>query len=105
MSIRMLTDITLTKPKRLCLVLIIALALSCTYRYSVNNIHAKQTQYENTLKICTTLKSELPLSHSNHPCNAVYRPNKSWWAWFSGESKSTHRQFLDLIELVHYSFD
>jgi hypothetical protein len=53
---------------------------------------------------CLTLESNLPMNHTSHPCNAVYMPNKSWISWLSNDNNSAHLHFLDLIELLHYSF-
>ncbi len=64
---------------------------------SVNN----QAQQFNT---CMVALSSLPVNHNNHPCNATNMSNQSWLSWFSGESKSTQLHFLDLMELIHYSF-
>lgn len=80
-----------------------ALALTMTLLVTVNlNGYAFNKQTD--LTPCMTVKSNLPMNHSNHPCNAVYMPNKSWLSWLSNDSKSAHLHFLDLIELLHYSF-
>ena len=81
-----------------------ALALTMTLAVTVNfNGHAFNNQTD-LLKKCMTVESNLPMNHSNHPCNAVYMPNKSWLSWLSNDNKSVHLHFLDLIELLHYSF-
>jgi hypothetical protein len=67
--------------------------------YSDNqNIQAK------LLSSCMAVESNLPMSHINHPCHSSSMSSKSWISWLSGESKSTHLHFLDLVELIHYSF-
>jgi len=61
-----------------------------------------QTNLSNS---CMAVESKLPMNHSNHPCNVAYLSNQSWWSWASSDSKSVHLHFLDLIELMHYSFN
>jgi len=56
------------------------------------------------LSSCMAVESNLPMNHSGHPCNAVYMQNKSWLSWASNDKKSAHLHFLDLVELLHYSF-
>jgi len=54
------------------------------------------------------IESSLPLSHINHPCYTSHMSknmsSNSWISWLSGDSKSTHLHFLDLVELIHHSF-
>ncbi len=57
------------------------------------------------LSSCMAVKSNLPMNHVNHPCNEVYMSNQSWWAWVFDDSNSINLHFLDLVELIHYSFD
>jgi len=63
------------------------------------------TTQADLLKSCMTVESNLPINHSNHPCNATYMPNKSWISWLSNDNKSAQLHFLDLVELLHYSFN
>jgi hypothetical protein len=89
------------KFKQLFYAFILSCTILCFFHAQINT----NVEKESALEACMSITSNLPMSHVNHPCNAVYMPNKSWWAWLSGESKSTHRHFLDFIELIHYSFD
>lgn len=76
--------------------------LTITAAYSIEQ--SASDKQANMLSACMAVESNLPISHSNHPCHATYMPNQSWWAWLSSDSKSAHFHFLDLIELLHYSF-
>ena len=80
------------------------LALTITLTISINfNGHAFSSQAD-LLSSCMAVESNLPVNHRRHPCNAVYMSNKSWVSWLSNENKSAHLHFLDLVELLHYSF-
>jgi len=49
---------------------------------------------------CVTNESSLPLTHQQHPCNAVTMQNISWSSLlFSNKPAQVH--FLDLLELLH----
>ncbi|WP_147361048.1 hypothetical protein [Colwellia sp. RSH04] len=59
----------------------------------------------NNSDACLNLTSSLPMNHYQHPCHKVTPANHSWLSWFSGDSQSAQLHMLDLIELIHYSFD
>ncbi len=81
-----------------------ALTLTLTFTISATiNSRSFNTQAD-LLKSCMAVESNLPMNHSSHPCNAAYMPNKSWLSWLSNDNKSAHLHFLDLVELLHYSF-
>jgi len=80
------------------------LALTITLAVTVNFSLANFNNQSDLLKSCMAVKSNLPTNHSNHPCNAAYMSNKSWISWLSNDNKSAHLHFLDLVELLHYSF-
>jgi hypothetical protein len=91
----------LPKIKPLFFAFSVALATWFTFsNHSINQLF--QTQLLNT---CVAVEYNLPMSHVNHPCNVVNMSNKSWLSWLSGGNKSTHLHFLDLVELIHYSFN
>jgi len=52
---------------------------------------------------CMATDSDLPLNHINHPCQASYLSNQSWWSWLKGDSPSANAHFLDLVELIHHT--
>lgn len=80
------------------------LALSLTLAVSINfSAHTFNNQTD-LLTSCMAVESNLPTNHSRHPCSAVYMQNKSWLSWLSNDNKSAHLHFLDLVELLHYSF-
>lgn len=81
-----------------------ALALTLTLTVSINFSDDTFRDQSDLLTSCMAVESSLPMNHSNHPCNATYMANKSWVSWFSNDNKSAHLHFLDLIELLHYSF-
>jgi len=81
-----------------------SLALTMTLAVSVNFSGHTINDQNDLLKSCMAVESNLPMNHSNHPCNGVYMQNKSWLSWFSNDNKSAHLHFLDLVELLHYSF-
>jgi len=81
------------------------LALTVTLAVMVNFSIANSNNQPNLLKSCMVVESSLPMNHSNHPCNSTYMSNKSWISWLSNENKSAHLHFLDLVELLHYSFN
>jgi hypothetical protein len=80
----------------------LATMLTITAAYSLEK--SANDRQANLLNSCMVVESNLPISHHNHPCHATYMSNKSWWAWLSSDSKSAHFHFLDLVELLHYSF-
>ncbi len=82
----------------------LALTLAITLAVTVNFSSANFINQSDLLSSCMAVESNLPMNHSNHPCNAAYMPNKSWVSWISNDNKSTHLHFLDLVELLHYSF-
>lgn len=88
----------MTKLSTFALTLTIALVLTVNFKSNTFNSQV------DLLKPCMAIKSNLPMNHSNHPCSAVYMSNKSWLSWLSNENKSAHLHFLDLVELLHYSF-
>lgn len=80
------------------------LALTMTLAVSINVSNTSFNNQVDLLKSCMAVESSLPINHSSHPCNAVYMSNKSWVSWLSNDNKSAHLHFLDLVELLHYSF-
>jgi len=83
-----------------------ALILATTCAISLSNYYDNlEATQAHRLNSCMALESNLPMNHVNHPCNTVYMSNQSWWAWISGDSRSINLHFLDLVELIHYSFD
>jgi len=80
------------------------LALTLTLVVSFNFSGRALSNQTDLLKSCMVVQSNLPMNHSNHPCNAAYMSNKSWISWLSNDNKSAHLHFLDLVELLHYSF-
>jgi|GEM_PF-1013886 len=86
--------------KPFTLALGVTFLLLTAYQVQQNNQHV-QAQLTNA---CMTVKSNLPMNHTGHPCNVAYMPNQSWWSWASSDSKSVHMHFLDLVELMHHSF-
>ena len=81
-----------------------AFTLTLVILFTLNKYTASQNIQENLLSSCMVIESNLPMNHINHPCYKSNISNKSWISWLSGESKSTHLHFLDLVELIHYSF-
>lgn len=88
----------MTKFKTFALAFTITLTVVVSFNASTYNKQA------DLLASCMAVESNLPMNHSNHPCHAVYMPNKSWLSWLSNNNKSAHFHFLDLVELLHYSF-
>ncbi|ALO33630.1 hypothetical protein CMT41_02035 [Colwellia sp. MT41] len=84
--------------------LIFACTLTLATLVSFSQYSDKQTAQIQQPSLCMTVASNLPMNHVNHPCQASNMSNKSWLSWLSGDSKSTHLHFLDLVELIHYSF-
>lgn len=81
-----------------------ALALTITLTVIVNVSGSHFSSQADLLASCMAVKSNLPMNHSSHPCKAAYMSNKSWVSWLSNDNKSAHLHFLDLVELLHYSF-
>lgn len=81
-----------------------ALTLAITLVLTVNSTSNMFNNQADLLKSCMAVESNLPMNHSNHPCSAAYMSNKSWLSWLSNDNKSAHLHFLDLVELLHYSF-
>lgn len=88
----------MTKLKTFCLALTLTLAVSVNF--SVANFNNQS----DLLTSCMAEKSNLPMNHNNHPCNDIYMSNISWVSWLSNDNNSAHFHFLDLVELLHYSF-
>ena len=79
-----------------------AFTLTLVTLFSLTQYSDKQiSQLPNT---CMADESNLPMNHVKHPCQVSNMSNKSWLSWLSGDSKTTHLHFLDLVELIHYSF-
>lgn len=101
MSKRMMTATALSKLK--------ALIFTLTFTFITLISVTKYNDHKNVqillLSSCISLESKLPMNHVNHPCQGSHQSNKNWLSWLSGDSKSTHLHFLDLVELIHYSFD
>ena len=81
-----------------------AFTLTLIILFSFNQYNDKKITQIKVLSSCISVASNLPMNHVNHPCQASGMSNKSWLSWLSGDSKSTHLHFLDLAELLHYSF-
>ncbi|OUR61749.1 hypothetical protein A9Q74_07480 [Colwellia sp. 39_35_sub15_T18] len=95
MSKRMMTKLT---------TFAFALTLTLTLTVTLNLSGHTFNDQTDLLDSCMAVESNLPMNHSNHPCNAAYMQNKSWLSWFANDKKSAHLHFLDLVELLHYSF-
>jgi hypothetical protein len=54
---------------------------------------------EQTSCITLTISNEYGLESSQLQCSAA--PQQSWFAWFSGRSRSTQFHFIDLLELLN----
>jgi hypothetical protein len=61
----------------------------------------EQKTAANLASACMAVASNLPRNHSAHPCRVNTQSNQSWLSWLSGNSRSAHFQFLDLVELLH----
>ena len=81
-----------------------AFTLTLVILFTLNKYTGEQSMQAQLLNSCSAVESNLPMNHINHPCHVTNMSNKSWLSWLSGESKSTHLHFLDLVELIHYSF-
>ncbi len=101
MSKRMMTATILSKLKALIFTLTFTfITLICVTKYTEQkNVHIQ------LLSSCMTLESKLPMNHVNHPCRGNHQSNNNWLSWLSGDTKSTHVHFLDLIELINYNFN
>jgi hypothetical protein len=93
-----MTNSFLSKSKQLFFAFTFTLVTLFTFNSYSNS------QNTNLLSSCMVVESKLPMNHINHPCQAPSMSNKSWLSWLSGESQSTHLHFVDLVELIHYSF-
>ncbi|OUR80602.1 hypothetical protein A9Q75_10270 [Colwellia psychrerythraea] len=100
MSKRIMTNSSFSKFKQLSF----AFTLTLVILFTLNKYTASQNIQAKLLSSCMLVESNLPMNHINHPCHTTNMSNKSWISWLSGESKSTHLHFLDLVELIHYSF-
>ncbi len=83
---------------------LVSFALAITLTIAVNFTDHTFSDQDDLLKSCLAAESNLPMNHNSHPCKAVYMQNKSWLSWLSNDNKSAHLHFLDLVELLHYSF-
>jgi hypothetical protein len=101
MSKRMMTNVSFSKLKQLSF----AFSFTVITLFCVNKYSDEQNTQAQRLSSCMTIESNLPLNHANHPCFTSNVPSRSWLSWLSGENKSTHVHFLDLAELIHYSFN
>lgn len=100
MSKWMMTNFSFSKIKHLSF----AITLTLATLFILNKQMASPNMQAQLLNSCMSVESTLPMNHTNHPCYANNMSNKSWLAWLSGKSKTTHLHFLDLAELIHYSF-
>jgi len=100
MSKRTLTNAHFLKLKHLSFAFIFTIVTL----FGINSYAEKHTLQAQRLSSCMAIESSLPMNHSNHPCYNNNMSNRSWISWLSGDSKSTHLHFLDLVELIHYSF-
>ncbi len=81
-----------------------AFALTFITLFTLSSFSDNQNIQAKLLTSCMAVESNLPMNNINHPCHTTSMSSKSWISWLSGESKSTHLHFLDLVELIHYSF-
>lgn len=88
----------ITKLTSFTLILTVTLAFTLNINSSTFNNQAHITTP------CMAIESKLPINHNNHPCNSVSKPKNNWLSWLTNENKSAHLHFLDLVELLHYSF-
>jgi len=95
-----MTSASLSKVKHL----FFAFTLTLVTLFTLNKHTDSLNTQASLLSACMVVESNLPMNHSKHPCYATNMSNQSWLSWLSGESKSTHLHFLDLVELIHYSF-
>ena len=100
MSKWILTNNSLLKFKQLSF----AFTLTFITLFTLSSFSNNQNIQAKHLTSCMAVESNLPMNHINHPCHTSSMSSKSWISWLSGESKSTHLHFLDLVELIHYSF-
>jgi hypothetical protein len=95
-----MTNYSLSKIKHVSF----AFALTLITLFSFNNNVDSLNSQAQLLNSCMAVESNLPMNHTNHPCYTSSMSNQSWLSWLSGGSESTHLHFLDLIELINYSF-
>jgi len=89
MSIRILTKLIL-------------FSFAVTMAWNASKLYiVEQKTNANLASACMVVASNLPRNHSAHPCRVSTQSNQSWLSWFSGNSRSAHFQFLDLVELLH----
>ena len=100
MSKWIMTNNFLSKVKQLSF----AFTLTLITLFALSSYSSNDNNQAKLLNSCMAVESNLPMSHINHPCHTSSMSSKSWISWLSGESKSTHLHFLDLVELIHYSF-
>ena len=81
-----------------------SLGFALTLAISINVTPSIFTSQADLLASCMAIESNLPVNHSSHPCQASHMANKSWFSWLSHDSQSAHLHYLDLVELLHYSF-
>lgn len=81
------------------------LSIALVLAISLNNYHTIQVKQAYNLEACTAIETSLPRNHNSHPCQTVYADSPNWLSWLSGESKTPQLHFLDLVELIHYSFN
>lgn len=79
-------------------------ALALVLSWSSSTIYSSIKTNQQAFNTCMSIESNLPLNHSNHPCQTSQLSNQSWWAWFKGDSRSAHFHFLDFVELIQQSF-
>jgi hypothetical protein len=81
----------------------VAFTITLVSLFVVSEHTNKQNIQAQSISSCMVIESNLPMNHINHPCQTAEMSSNSWLSWLSGESKSTHLHFLDLVELIHYS--
>jgi hypothetical protein len=98
MSKWMMTNL-ITKKLKICSIAL-TLTLAVTISFNADNFNNQSTS------VTTCIGIDLPTltNHNNFQCHASYKANKSWLSWLANDSKSAHLHFLDLVELLHYSF-
>ncbi len=100
MSKWIMKNTSLSKVKHLFFTFILTFVTLFTLNKHNDSVNNQAQQ----LSACITSLSSLPVDRNSNSCNATNMANKSWISWLSGESKSTHLHFLDLLELIHYTF-
>ncbi len=100
MSKWMMTSKFFSTVKQFCF----AFSLTFIALFFISNNTAHQDLQVQLPSSCMAIDSSLPMHDASHACTVSNMSAKSWISWLSGESKSTHLHFIDLMELINYSF-